>query len=212
MKLTARQIEIVKRVANGDTQHAIADDLGIARKTVESHLWELRNRLKIGRSLAELVRWAVRVGVVCLCLTLNAQPVLPSAVVVPADTFDAHLAWDRSPSPEVVGYRAYFGTNSAKLASSVLVGNSTNATIPNLAAASIWYFAATAYDTNGFESDFSNTVSLPAPGKTNLWIQWAWQFADSVNGPWVDQPASIVNYTNPTGQKFGRIRRTETRY
>ncbi len=42
----------------------------------------------------------------------------------------------------------------------VTVGNVTNATVTNLAGGVTYYFAATAYDTNGLESDFSEEIAF----------------------------------------------------
>ncbi len=68
------------------------------------------------------------------------------------------LAWDASPSAAVSGYRLYYGTNTR---SYQLVTNSGLALTQSvvLPHGGRWFFAATAYDTNGLESDFSNEAS-----------------------------------------------------
>ena len=73
------------------------------------------------------------------------------------------LAWDASPDASVTGYRIYFGPASGAYTNSVAVGNVTNATLTNLKAGAIYYFAATAHDGSGLESAFSNETSYTPP-------------------------------------------------
>lgn len=73
------------------------------------------------------------------------------------------LSWDPSPDPAVVGYNLYFGPGSRTYTNFVPAGNVTSIAITNLADDGIYYFAATAYDTKGLESDFSNEVSYNVP-------------------------------------------------
>ena len=59
--------------------------------------------------------------------------------------------------------RIYFGPASGAYTNSVAVGNVTNATLTNLKAGAIYYFAATAHDGSGLESAFSNETSYTPP-------------------------------------------------
>jgi hypothetical protein len=68
------------------------------------------------------------------------------------------VAWDAVTSPEVAGYKVYYGTASQNYNSSVDVGNTTTAAISGLDQSEVYYLAVTAYDVNGDESDFSNEV------------------------------------------------------
>jgi DNA-binding NarL/FixJ family response regulator len=61
--LTPRQREILQRIAEGQTTQAIAHELGISVKTVETHRSQLMDRLQI-HDLAGLVRYAIRTGLV----------------------------------------------------------------------------------------------------------------------------------------------------
>jgi len=76
------------------------------------------------------------------------------------------LAWDASPDASVTGYKIYRGTNSGNYNYVTNVGNVTNCTIPlpmeNVGYVT-YFFAATAYDGSGLESDFSNEVSYTPP-------------------------------------------------
>ncbi len=71
------------------------------------------------------------------------------------------LAWDASPSPEVVGYRIYFGTNAGNYSFTTNVGLVRTQTVV-LPHTGRWFFAATALDASGMESPFSNQVEWDA--------------------------------------------------
>lgn len=74
------------------------------------------------------------------------------------------LAWDPSPTAGVAGYRVYYGVASGTYTNSVQVGAVTNASLSGLTVGTMYYFAATAFDTNGVESPFSNETSFtPVP-------------------------------------------------
>jgi len=75
------------------------------------------------------------------------------------------LAWDpSSPETGVAGYNVYYGVASRVYTNIVTAGNATNATVSGLVEGQTYYFAATAYDSIGTESDFSNEVSYSVPG------------------------------------------------
>ncbi|HEY0369882.1 MAG TPA: fibronectin type III domain-containing protein [Chthoniobacterales bacterium] len=73
------------------------------------------------------------------------------------------FAWNASSSAGVVGYRIYFGTHSGEYTTSMDVGSSLEADIPNLIDGTTYYFAVAAYDASGQESapsdEFTHTVS-----------------------------------------------------
>ena len=71
------------------------------------------------------------------------------------------LAWDASPSPGVSNYRIYFGTNSRSYAFITNAGLVLTQVVV-LPHTGRWFFAATAMDTNGVESAFSNEVQWEA--------------------------------------------------
>jgi hypothetical protein len=78
------------------------------------------------------------------------------------------LAWDPSPSA-VTGYKIYYRAGSDNLSQTggegtvvVDVGSVLTYSLSNLNDAEDYYFAVTAYDVNGQESDFSNRVHSPA--------------------------------------------------
>jgi DNA-binding NarL/FixJ family response regulator len=62
-RLTPRQREVLRQIAEGKTTKAIARDLGVSVKTVETHRTQLMDRLDI-HEIAGLVRFAIRIGLV----------------------------------------------------------------------------------------------------------------------------------------------------
>jgi len=64
-KLTARQVEVLRLVAEGHRTREIADKLSLSIKTVESHRGELMKRLGM-HDVVSLVRYALRSGMVAL--------------------------------------------------------------------------------------------------------------------------------------------------
>ena len=61
--LTPRELEVVKLIAEAYTNRQIADTLGVAEKTVESHRANVLSKLDM-RDRVELVRYAIRRGLV----------------------------------------------------------------------------------------------------------------------------------------------------
>jgi len=105
------------------------------------------------------------------------------AVMVPAQ--HVTLAWDPSPSPSVVNYRIYFGTNSASYCFVTNAGLVLTQKVV-LPYAARWFFAATAQDGNGVESEFSNEVVwegrvAPPVLRSESWFRLAPEFWRSTN-------------------------------
>lgn len=88
-------------------------------------------------------------------LTLSFATVVIAAQVT--------LEWDPNTEPDLAGYKIYYGTSSENYDMSVDVGNWTSCTIAGFVEGVNYYFAATAYDAYGNESDFSDEVSTTIP-------------------------------------------------
>ncbi|HTX22246.1 MAG TPA: fibronectin type III domain-containing protein [Candidatus Aquilonibacter sp.] len=74
------------------------------------------------------------------------------------------LAWNPSSDTNVVGYNVYYGTTSGDYTGKVQAGNVSAITISNLTCGTTYYFAATAFDSAGNESGFSNEAQFIVPG------------------------------------------------
>ena len=74
-------------------------------------------------------------------------------------TGNISLAWDPSSTTNLAGYNIYYGVASLAYTNMVSAGTATSITISNLVEGTTYYFAATAYDTAGLESDYSAEVS-----------------------------------------------------
>ena len=94
-----------------------------------------------------------------------------------ASAVDYTLTWDANSEPDIAGYKVYYKADSSGQPSGdydavIDVGNITLKTVENLTDGTVYYFAVTAYDTSGLESDFSNeittapVVTLPDEGST----------------------------------------------
>jgi hypothetical protein len=73
------------------------------------------------------------------------------------------LEWDPNTEPELAGYKIYWGTSNGNYTSSKDAGKNTTTTITGLNEGITYYFAATAYDGDGNESDYSDQISYQVP-------------------------------------------------
>lgn len=69
------------------------------------------------------------------------------------------LAWDPNTEADLAGYRIHLGTASEAYNTVIDVGNQTNFTVTNLNRGTTYFFSVTAYNTQGYESDYSNEVN-----------------------------------------------------
>ena len=81
-----------------------------------------------------------------------------------ANAIDFTLSWDGNSEPDIAGYKVYYKANSSGQPAGdydniIDVGNVTTRTLEGLEEGVVYYFAVTAYDTSGLESDFSNEIS-----------------------------------------------------
>ena len=93
--------------------------------------------------------------VVCIIIGIIASNALAA---------QATLAWDPNTESDLAGYRVHYGTASGSYTVHTDVHNVTTYTVTGLTVGQTYYFAATAYDTSGNESGYSNPVSYAVPG------------------------------------------------
>jgi len=103
------------------------------------------------------------------------------------------LVWDPNTEPEVVGYRIYYGLASDQYGNQIDVGNQTTYTVASLENGKTYYFAATAYDQYGDESDFSDEVAFNASPACTYSVSPPGQSFVSRGGP------GIANVTTQSG-------------
>jgi hypothetical protein len=75
-----------------------------------------------------------------------------------------NLTWLPTPDSGVVGYNVYYGNGSRSYQNQIPVGNNLTALLSGLTAGTKYYFAVTAIDAFGIESDFSGEASYLMPG------------------------------------------------
>jgi hypothetical protein len=104
------------------------------------------------------------------------------------------LAWDASASDGVAAYRMHYGTNAAALA---LVTNAGLARTQTVAVPfrGRWFFAATAVDTNGVESAFSNVVEWEARPEPPVIQGEAWVRLTPV----IERSGDLTNWASVAG-------------
>lgn len=91
-----------------------------------------------------------------LCFSATGQTYLGPSNPPPSVT----LAWDASAGTnEIAGYNIYYGTASRAYTVEISAGTALTCTISNLVRGSTYFFAATAVDAFGLESDYSDEVS-----------------------------------------------------
>lgn len=87
---------------------------------------------------------------------------------------DVTLAWDANTETNLAGYKLHFNTDKAgaPYTTTVDVGNVLEYTFEELDLdANNYWFVATAYSVEGFESDYSNEVTTKPPGAPSLHLK-----------------------------------------
>src|ERR1017187_9399842 len=115
------------------------------------------------------------------------------------------LTWDPSPSSDVAGYNVYYGPASGDYNSMISAGAVTDLEISGLLEGVTYYFAVTAYDSSGQESELSNEVSYTVPGISPPGdITSIRQPFPGVTVDWVPNPsADVIGYNVYFGTQSG---------
>lgn len=91
--------------------------------------------------------------------------VLLALVGLSAKAATVTFSWNANTESDLAGYRFHSGLSSRVYTNSVNVGLATSYTVTNFPYDVTGYFAVTAYNTSGLESDLSNElfVNIPTP-------------------------------------------------
>lgn len=104
----------------------------------------------------------------------------------------ANLTWDPSPSTGVIGYKLYYGTTSKGYTQSLIVANTNQVTVNNLATNTTYYFAITALTSQSLESPASAEISVQVGGSTR----------PSLNVKKNQLSQTVVSGTGPAGYTY----------
>ena len=80
------------------------------------------------------------------------------ALAAQARAEQVSLAWDANLESDLGGYKLYYGTASQAYTRVIDVGENTRVTVSNLSQGVTYFFAVTAYNLQGAESDYSNEI------------------------------------------------------
>ena len=107
------------------------------------------------------------------------------------------LAWDASSG--AAGYKIYYGTTSHNYSSVIDVRNATTYTFTNLVDGRTYYFAATAYDSSNYESDYSSEVSY---NSTTTTAPTSYTITASAGTGGTISPSGSVSITSGASRTF----------
>jgi fibronectin type 3 domain-containing protein len=127
------------------------------------------------------------------------------------------MSWDPSPSPDVVNYTVYYGSASGAYSMAIPAGNNTELVIQGLSDGVTYYFAVTAADSLGVESELSNEVSYTVPGIASPDITAIAQSASGQGAvltwnasPSADVAGYTIHYWAEDGSSSGDISESDT--
>jgi len=84
---------------------------------------------------------------------VTAEPEIPNQII---HYYQRKILWDPNTEEDLKGYKVYFGNQSRNYGSSVYVGNVIMVVVDSLKCGLTYFYAVTAIDTAGNESDFSS--------------------------------------------------------
>jgi hypothetical protein len=119
---------------------------------------------------------------------LIEQPSPPPVTFISKVNLSA--SWTTTPDDGAAGYNLYYGTLSRGYLDVIDAGTNLSVVIPNLDCGTTYYFAATAYDHEGMESDFSKEAVYTVP----TWIQMTFLFPVQVNLTKVQSSADLLTW------------------
>jgi fibronectin type 3 domain-containing protein len=128
--------------------------------------------------------WEIR-GWLCAALLSLLPLTMPASDRV-------SIQWNPNSEAILAGYKVYFGTASGQYTSTIVLGKTTNTTVSGLQEGVTYFFAVTAYDTSGLESDPSIEVSYTRPSSGP-------QISTIPNQVTLEDTAKVVSFTASRG-------------
>ena len=95
-----------------------------------------------------------------ICFSLVGGSLMTGTAV---NGHDVTFAWSENQEPDLGGYRIHFGVASRTYSQVIDVGKATTGTASNLIAGTKYYFALTAYNLAGLQSDFTGELVYTVP-------------------------------------------------
>lgn len=118
------------------------------------------------------------------------------------------FGWDTNREPDIAGYRLYQGNRSRTYTNVVSFGLTNAGTMVNISRTNRNYFALTAFNTAGIESEFSSELIWPNPPipayYTNFVVVLPYQFSTNSSGPWITYTARLHYVSQTNGSMFWR--------
>lgn len=160
MKLTPREKQTLKGIAEGETRKALAADLDLSIKTVDWHMRHVYSKIGLN-SVALLTQWAIKHGIAQWRVSLFLLASVALAAAFQAK--DLRFEWDY-PDASPDAFCLYSSTNLALPLTNwakvtTAPGDSRTLTLPAVEAGAHFYFL-TASNMWG-ESDPSNVAATP---------------------------------------------------
>jgi hypothetical protein len=113
-----------------------------------------------------------------------------------ADPYSVKFIWGLNPESELAGYKLYIGNQSRAYSQALDVGLVTTFQLNGLQPGYTYFFALTAYDHTGLESDFSRELTYQAPADPG-------NFPPTLNEPqniglWEDSGPRVISLSGIT--------------